>query len=164
MIEVEIANEQNIREISDKELQLVIEVIQECAKIEKTNDGEVSVILTDDITIQQLNLDYRGIDKVTDVLSFAMNEATEEEIELNFDDYDDFEDFEVPNILGDIIISIPRVIDQAKDYGHSFNRELAFLTLHGFLHLLGYDHKTEEEENVMINKQEYVLNSLGIMR
>ncbi|OEF99725.1 rRNA maturation RNase YbeY [Vulcanibacillus modesticaldus] len=160
MIQVETINEQEEREITEKEIQLIEAVIQEAAKVENITNGEVVITLVDDEKIHQLNLEYRGVDRPTDVLSFAMNEQGEDEFEIIYDDQDN----ELPNILGDIIISIPRVIKQAIEYGHSFERELGFLTVHGFLHLIGYDHLTDEEEKVMFAKQEQILGNLKLLR
>lgn len=119
------------------------QLINKAAAMEMRQSGELSITFCDDARIHELNREFRGIDQPTDVLSFPMD--------------DDI-------LLGDIIISIPRAEAQAVDYGHSFNRELSFLALHGFLHLLGYDHETEEEEKVMIAKQEHILQKLGILR
>lgn len=161
MIDVEIINNQTEKLISEENNQLIELVIQTVAELEEVIDGEVVVTLVDEQAIHELNLQYRGIDRPTDVLSFAMNEQDEEELDFIFDDEDDMD---VPNMLGDIIISIPRVISQAEDYGHSFERELGFLTVHGFLHLIGYDHNTEDEEKIMFGKQEVVLEKIKLFR
>lgn len=160
MISVEIVNEQIEYEITDQSTELIEKVIIEAANIEGINDGEVVITLVNDDTIHNLNRDYRGVDRPTDVLSFAMNEASDDELEIFFED----ENEEYPNMLGDIIISIPRTIEQAKEYGHSFERELGFLTVHGFLHLLGFDHDNAEDEKIMFDKQEKVLENLQLLR
>lgn len=160
MISVEIVNEQTEYEITDQSTELIEKVIIEAANIEGINDGEVVITLVNDDTIHNLNRDYRGVDRPTDVLSFAMNEASDDELEIFFED----ENEEYPNMLGDIIISIPRTIEQAKEYGHSFERELGFLTVHGFLHLLGFDHDNAEDEKIMFDKQEKVLENLQLLR
>jgi len=147
-------------EITEEHLQLLEKVIKETAKIEGVLDGEVAVSLVNDQMIHELNKNYRGIDRPTDVLSFAMNEEIDEDMEFIYDE----EEESIPNTLGDIVISIPRTIEQASEYGHSFERELGFLTIHGFLHLLGYDHDKEEEEKVMFEKQEKVLANLELLR
>lgn len=116
-------------------------------------DAELSVTFVDKAEIQEINRDYRQKDKVTDVISFAFEE--EEDI---------FEGMDVPRVLGDIIICTDVAIEQAEQYGHSFERELGFLTLHGFLHLLGYDHMTEEDEKVMFGRQKDILNQFGLTR
>jgi len=161
MIDVEIINNQTEKSISEENNQLIELVIQTVANLEEVLNGEVVVTLVDEQAIHELNLQYRGIDRPTDVLSFAMNEQDEEELDFIFDDEDDMD---VPNMLGDIIISIPRVISQAEEYGHSFERELGFLTVHGFLHLIGYDHNTEDEEKIMFGKQEVVLEKIKLFR
>ena len=115
---------------------------------------EVSVLLTDNATIRMLNSEYRGKDMPTDVLSFALSEGEEPEI------------IEGPqqNLLGDIIISVEKAAEQAAEYGHSEEREIAFLTVHGMLHLLGYDHETQEERAQMRQEEEHILQLLGIGR
>lgn len=117
-------------------------------------NGEVSVTLTNNDYIHQLNREYRQIDRPTDVLSFALNESEEPDIE-NGPDID---------VLGDIILSVERAEEQAADYGHSLRREIAFLTVHGMLHLLGYDHMEEADRLEMEKEQRYVMEQLGISR
>lgn len=118
---------------------------------------EISLSFVDDEEIRELNNEYRQIDKKTDVLSFPL---------VEIEDFRDLEENEpmIPILLGDIIISVPTAIEQAEDYGHSFNREVSFLACHSILHLLGYDHMDEDEAKYMEEKQERVLNSLGITR
>lgn len=115
---------------------------------------EVSVTFVDNDTIQELNREHRAKDMPTDVLSFAMLEGEE---------MADLPEGE-PLPLGDIIISLERCQEQATDYGHSFERELGFLTAHGMLHLLGYDHQTPAEEAAMMAKTEEILAELGLTR
>ena len=117
-------------------------------------NSEVSVTLTNDEYIHRLNQEYRGLDRPTDVLSFAFVDSEEPEIE------------EGPEleVLGDIIISLERAWAQAQEYGHSMERELSFLTVHGMLHLLGYDHMEEEERMEMEEEQRYIMGKLGISR
>ena len=117
-------------------------------------NGEVSVTLTNNDYIHQLNRKYRQIDRPTDVLSFALNESEEPDIENGPD----------INVLGDIILSVERAEEQAVDYGHSLRREIAFLTVHGMLHLLGYDHMEEADRLEMEKEQRYVMEQLGISR
>lgn len=116
--------------------------------------AEVSLMLTDDESIHEMNREYRGIDRPTDVLSFALEEGEEEEI------------FGGPeeNLLGDIIISVETAVRQAEEYGHSVEREMSFLALHGMLHLLGYDHMEEEERQEMRAQEKAILAALGINR
>ena len=117
-------------------------------------NGEVSVTLTNNDYIHQLNRKYRQIDRPTDVLSFALNESEEPDIENGPD----------INVLGDIILSVERAEEQAADYGHSLRREIAFLTVHGMLHLLGYEHTEEADRLEMEKEQRYVMEQLGISR
>lgn len=116
--------------------------------------GEVSVSFVSDEEIHELNRDYRGVDRPTDVLSFALNEG------------EDFPELgeEGEALLGDIIISVPTAIRQANEYNHTFKREVGFLLVHGFLHLNGYDHEDEETEKEMFDLQEQVLTSIGLTR
>ena len=123
-------------------------------KLYGVENGEVSVTLTNNTYIHQLNKQYRGIDRPTDVLSFALNESEEPEIEDGPD----------VNVLGDLIISVERAQEQAADYGHSVRREVAFLTVHGMLHLLGYDHMEEADRLEMEAEQRFVMEKLGIPR
>lgn len=114
---------------------------------------EVSVTFVDDDTIQGLNKEHRGLDKPTDVLSFAQLEG--EDVPLAEDE---------PVMLGDLVISLERARDQAEQFGHSFERELGFLTAHGMLHLLGYDHQTDAEHEEMTRVTEQILAPLGLTR
>ena len=158
---------------------LLHEVIEAAAKYLKLPEGiELDLSIVSNEEIQALNRDYRGLDKPTDVLSFALTEVSSE-YDVDFAHLDlaeeaeetedleetEFEDEEaIPQHLGDIIISYPRAQEQAQDYGHSLDRELAFLAVHGFLHLNGYDHQTEEEAKEMFRIQEEVLTTYGLTR
>lgn len=158
---------------------LLNEVIEAAAKYLNLPEGiELDLSIVSNEEIQVLNRDYRGLDKPTDVLSFALTEVTSE-FDVDFAHLDlteeaeetedleetEFEDEEaIPQHLGDIIISYPRAQEQAQDYGHSLDRELAFLAVHGFLHLNGYDHQTEEEAQEMFRIQEEVLTTYGLTR
>ena len=128
-------------------------------------DYQVSVILTDDAGIREVNLAERNIDRATDVLSFPMAYY---ETPADFDSLEQQDDVFDPEtgeyLLGDIMISADHVRGQAESYGHSEKRELAFLTAHSMLHLMGYDHETDAERLVMEEKQEAILNELGITR
>ncbi|MGV3041446.1 rRNA maturation RNase YbeY [Staphylococcus rostri] len=115
--------------------------------------AELSVSFVDKTEIQEINRDYRDKDKVTDVISFAFEE--EEDV---------FEGADIPRVLGDIIICTDVAKDQAEQYNHSFERELGFLALHGFLHLLGYDHMTEADEKEMFGRQDAILTAFGLTR
>jgi len=137
-------------------IDLIETVLQKCFAVEKLEKKNlyVSIILTTPEEIRKTNQKYRNIDKETDVLSFPMFEK--EEIEKLTGKF--------PEALGDIMISIGRVKEQAKEYGHSFERELSYMVVHGFYHLLGYDHMEEEEKRKMRQKEEYVLDLLNIKR
>lgn len=146
-------------EVSDELLATLARVLEAAAELEEV-EGEVTVTFVDNESIHELNRDYRGIDRPTDVLSFAMNEEGEEEMEIILDEEMD----ELPNMLGDIVISIPKAHEQAEEYGHSFEREMGFLVAHGFLHLLGYDHETAEDEKEMFARQDEILNRVRLVR
>ncbi|MFO3689639.1 rRNA maturation RNase YbeY [Staphylococcus felis] len=134
------------------------EHIRELLNFAKTKEGisedaELSVTFVDEEEIQAINKEYRNKDRVTDVISFAF----EEQEEL-------FEGVDLPRVLGDIIICTDVAKAQANEYNHSFERELGFLALHGFLHLLGYDHMNDEEEREMFGRQKIILNDFGLTR
>ncbi|APC48226.1 rRNA maturation RNase YbeY [Virgibacillus halodenitrificans] len=121
-----------------------------------SREAEVSINFVNNKEIQELNRNYRQKDTPTDVISFAMQEKVDGEIDIVGED--------IPLILGDIVISIDKAKEQAADYDHSLERELGFLAVHGFLHLLGYDHMSHEEEKLMFKKQEAILGEFGIER
>ena len=144
-----------------KEYEEIIEkVVKECFETEELTDSKmyINIILTTSKNIREYNKKYRNIDKETDVLSFPMFEKEE------LDKKTKNKDFKNLDILGDMIISIPKVEEQAKEYGHSFERELAYMVVHSFYHLMGYDHMIEEDKSVMRAKEENVLNKLKIKR
>lgn len=135
-----------------KELDTVKKVLDTAIKKEKLDNVSFNLIIVDNKYIHKLNKEYRNIDRETDVITFALEDES---------------DLILPNderVLGDIYISIDKAKSQAEEYGHSLLRELAFLAVHGFYHLLGYDHQTKEEEEVMFKKQEEVLEEYGIRR
>lgn len=135
-----------------KELDTVKKVLDTAIKKEKLDNVSFNLIIVDNKYIHKLNKEYRNIDRETDVITFALEDES---------------DLVLPNderVLGDIYISIDKARSQAEEYGHSLLRELAFLAVHGFYHLLGYDHQTKEEEEVMFKKQEEVLEEYGIRR
>lgn len=139
----------------------ILYVIEECFKEEKLGDLNlsISVTLTIPENIRKLNKEYRNIDKETDVLSFPMFEKYEiDEIVANKQKQ------LVKETIGDIVISIEKVQEQAKEYGHSFERELSYMLVHGFYHLMGYDHIEEEDKSKMRPKEEKILNKLKILR
>ena len=140
-------------------------VVNKCFEVEELENTNLymSITLTTPEEIQNVNRKHRNIDKATDVLSFPMFEKNE--IEQIVNKYrENTEEPEKIDILGDIVISIPRVYEQAEEYGHSFERELSYMIVHGFYHLMGYDHMAEEEKRVMRQKEEAVLSALGISR
>lgn len=147
-MEIEVFNETN-EEIS--ELDFLKDFLMKVAFDEKLENVIFNVIIVDNEKIHEINREYRNIDRPTDVISFAL------------EDDDSFNRTDI-RVLGDIYISIDKVRSQAEEYGHSFKRELYFLATHGFLHLLGYDHMTSEDEEVMFKKQEEVLSKYGIER
>ena len=140
--------------------EIIKKVVEQCFKEEKLEQSKlyVSITLTTPDNIHKINKQYRDVDRETDVLSFPMYEK--EEIDKKIEN----QDFEHEDVLGDIIISIERVKEQAKEYGHSFEREFAYMIVHGFYHLMGYDHIKEEDKIIMRPKEENVLNKLGIKR
>ncbi|RFU61330.1 rRNA maturation RNase YbeY [Bacillus sp. V59.32b] len=143
--------------VNEEAEKLVEGVLQFAAKSEGIETGsELSVTFVDNARIREINKEYRSKDAPTDVISFAMEELGENEIEVI--------GTEIPRMLGDIIISIERAAEQAEEYGHSIDRELGFLALHGFLHLLGYDHMNEADEKKMFTKQKEILNQYGLTR
>lgn len=144
----EIINEtkEEVKEIEDMK-----KVLEHAIEVEKVGQVCFNVILVDNTFIHELNKKYRGIDRETDVISFAL------------EDYKDMPNTGI-RVLGDIYISLEKAHSQAIEYGHSFKREICFLSVHGFLHLLGYDHMIKEEEEVMFGRQELILNEAGITK
>ena len=147
-------------EENDQYEEIIKKVVEQCFKEEKIENSKlyISITLTTPKHIHEINKQYRNVDRATDVLSFPMFEKNEidEKIKNN--------DFEHEDVLGDIVISIEKVEEQAKEYGHSFERELSYMVVHSFYHLLGYDHMTEEDKKEMREKEENVLGILGIRR
>lgn len=148
MNQVEIINQTN-EEVN--ELETIKKLVDFTLKHQNIENAIFNIIIVDNKTIHYLNKEYRGIDRSTDVISFAL------------EDESDFVKLEY-RVLGDIYISIEKAREQAQTYGHSFLRELSFLTVHGILHLLGYDHMNIEDEKVMFELQELILNEYGIKR
>ena len=146
-------------EENSKYIELVEKVIGQAFKTENIDEINlyINIILTNPENIKKINKRYRKIDKETDVLSFPMFEK--EEIENMKNNGNNIEE-----ALGDIVISIERVKEQAEEYGHSFERELAYMLVHGFYHLMGYDHMEENDKKMMREKEEGVLNLLHITR
>lgn len=150
------------QDIEEKEQyeRVIRKVLEYCFKEEniESSNMEITITLTTPENIKKINREYRNIDKATDVLSFPMFEKDELDKKIKE------KDFEHEDILGDIIISIEKVEKQAKEYGHSFERELSYMLVHGFYHLMGYDHIKEEDKKIMRPKEEKILNDLKIMR
>ena len=146
---LDIDEEQNYIDILNK-------VLKQCFKEEKLSKKNVyvNVVLTNPANIRKLNTEYRNIDKETDVLSFPMFEKGELEKVKDLKE----------DMLGDIVISIERVLEQAKEYEHSFERELAYMAVHGFYHLMGYDHMEENDKKEMRKKEENILEKLKILK
>ncbi|TXC89987.1 rRNA maturation RNase YbeY [Metabacillus litoralis] len=144
-------------ELTEEQVKTVEDLLQFAAETENVkHDAEVSVTFVTNERIQEVNREFRDKDQPTDVISFALEEMGEGELEII--------GLDQPPMLGDIIISIQRAKEQAEEYGHSFIRELGFLACHGFLHLLGYDHMNEQDEKEMFTKQKDILNSYGLKR
>jgi probable rRNA maturation factor len=133
-------------------LEILEPLLTYALEVENVDNLEFNVIIINNEEIHKINKEYRGIDRPTDVISFAL------------EDYKDIKYENDYRVLGDIYISIDKVKEQAKEYGHSEKRELAFLAVHGLLHLLGYDHMEKEDEKVMFSKQELILDGYGITK
>lgn len=153
-MEITIRREPENLDVPQEALDAVRRAVLTVGELYGVMDAEVSVTLTDDAHIHVLNRDYRSVDRPTDVLSFALTESEEPAI------------LDAPYgvVLGDLVISLERVAAQAEEYGHSVLRELSFLTVHGMLHLLGYDHIEEEDRVEMEEEQRHVMDVLGIAR
>ncbi|HZG55866.1 rRNA maturation RNase YbeY [Paenibacillus sp.] len=172
-LRLELTNEQDEIALPEGLEQRFAELLAIAGELESVDGGDVSVTIVDDEAIRALNAQYRGLDKPTDVLSFSMWEEGEhetpirygEETEESEEEAEDDEFMELPDDpIGDIVISAATAKRQSEEYGHSFERELGFLFVHGFLHLIGYDHGDEEAERAMTEKQEQVLGRAGLQR
>ncbi|MBQ3145496.1 MAG: rRNA maturation RNase YbeY [Clostridia bacterium] len=143
-------------EENEKYISILKKVLEKCFIEEKLNNKNlyINIVLTNPENIRKINKEHRNIDKETDVLSFPMFEKEELENinKLNQD------------ILGDIVISIDKVQEQAKEYGHSFERELSYMAVHGFYHIMGYDHMEETDKKIMRQKEENILKKLNILK
>lgn len=140
--------------------EIIKKVVKQCFEVEKLTNSKlyIEITLTTPEEIRKINKQYRNVDSETDVLSFPM--FTKEEIDEKISN----NNFEQEDILGDIVISVQRVREQAEEYGHSFEREFAYMLVHGFYHLMGYDHVEEADKKVMREKEENVLGILNINR
>ena len=143
-------------EENNEYIEIVRKVIKKCFEVENLDEKNlyINIVLTNPRNIKKMNKEYRNIDKETDVLSFPMFEKKELEERNNL----------IKDVLGDVVISIDRVKKQAIEYGHSFERELAYMVVHGFYHLMGYDHMEESDKTLMREKEENVLEKLNILR
>ena len=148
----------NFLDIKENEryIKTIMKVLEKCFETEELNDKNlyINIVLTNPENIKNMNNEYRNINKETDVLSFPMFEKEELEKRNNL----------IKDVLGDIVISIERVEEQAREYGHSFERELSYMTVHGFYHLMGYDHIKEEDKTIMRQKEEKILQELDILK
>ncbi|WP_026676345.1 rRNA maturation RNase YbeY [Fictibacillus gelatini] len=154
-LQIDFTDETNL--ISEEQLHTLRELFDIAARMEGiAGDAELSVTFVTDEKIQEINKEYRHKDQPTDVISFALEEMVEDEVEIIGAD--------LPRMLGDIIISVETAKRQAAEYGHSIMRELGFLAVHGFLHLIGYDHMNESDEKKMFARQDEILNEYGLTR
>ncbi len=163
---IEIHNDQDRMDITQE----IKNIISKC--VNKTLDMEgfelkvnVCITLVDNLRIEAVNLEYRGVDRATDVLSFPMLDLRVGQRNLVLDEFiNDIDPESGAVILGDIVISMEKVVEQAEEYGHSFERELGFLVVHGLLHLLGYDHTEREDRDIMRSREEAILGALDLVR
>lgn len=154
-LEIDLLDETS--ELSEKDTAYIAKLLNFAANMEEIDEGtEISLTFVDNHKIREINKEYRNKDSATDVISFAMEEMGEGEMAIV--------GVEMPRVLGDIIISVEKAKEQAEEYGHSFMRELGFLAVHGFLHLLGYDHMTSEDEKEMFSRQKDILDAFGLQR
>lgn len=157
-MQIELYDEKEFLDSSQEKL--ILDILQYASEnLEIEDAAEMSVTLVDNDEIQSINKEYRGKDRPTDVISFAIED------ELADDEFDlDLSQFDIPRQLGDIIISFDQLKEQAHSYGHSLERELGFLCVHGLLHLNGYDHQNEADEKRMFSLQESILEGFGLER
>ena len=158
-VQIVMGNQQDLIPVTAEHEQIVRKVLQEVARqFNLTDNTELSITFMDNSGIRELNRDYRGIDQATDVLSFAFDDDADSAGDI------EFVSGAATHVLGDIIISTEMAGLQAAEYGHSLNREIGFLTLHGALHLLGFDHMTDEETKEMRGWEEKILLDLKLSR
>lgn len=150
-MEVIIDNRQEQITYDEKLEEQMIQAVDKCLEKERLSKNvEVSISLVNNEEIHHLNREYRGVDKPTDVLSFPQ--------------YESFENIQGTIYLGDIVISLEKALEQSNEFGHSFEREVLFLTVHSMFHLMGYDHEGGEDTQIMRQKEEEVLKEMGILR
>lgn len=144
--------------LSEEQQQWLIRLIDYAADFMKlAGEIELSLTFVDNERIHAINREYRKVDRATDVISFALEELGEDEVSIQPEEGE-------PRVLGDIVVSLEKAKEQAESYAHSFERELGFLVVHGLLHLLGYDHMTQADEQEMFGLQEQILSSFGLSR
>lgn len=163
-LQLDWSNEQDKIEIPEAWIERLEQLLRLAGEAEGVKDGEVTLTFVDNEQIHQLNKEYRNIDRPTDVLSFAMQDDGTDELDIIFEVESEDEFDPISGMLGDIIISVDKAVQQSEEYGHTLEREIGFLFVHGFLHLIGYDHQDEESEKEMFAKQEAVLQKAGLSR
>lgn len=150
------------KHVSEEKIKLIEDILNFAGNYLKLPENtEMSVTLMDNEHIHEINKKYRGVDKPTDVISFAIEEDDPDEVPIILPED---EEFDIPKNIGDIMVSMDKVKEQAEYLGHSEDRELGFLVVHGFLHLNGYDHMKEEDEKKMFGLQREILDSYGLTR
>ena len=167
-MELIIDDRQDKLEISEELIEKIKDIILECLDYEDYDDNyEVSLSFVDNKEIHELNKEYRGIDRATDVLSFPMLDYPNKKffkdfyIDYNFDEtFLDGDEL----VLGDIVLSLERALEQSEEYNHSYKREVSYLVVHSILHLLGYDHMEEDDKAIMRKREEELLGELKISR
>lgn len=148
-------------QVSDDKIKLIKNVLDFAAdELDLAANTEMSVTLVNNDRIKEINRDYRGVDRATDVISFALGDQSDDLEVIMSDEMK----AEIPTNLGDIFVSVDKVKEQSDFLGHSFDRELGFLVVHGFLHLNGYDHMEPEDEKVMFDLQKKILNAYGLKK
>lgn len=150
------------KNVPEEKIKLIEDILNFAGSYLKLPENtEMSVTLMDNEHIHEINKKYRGVDKSTDVISFAIEEDDPDEVPIILPED---EEFDIPKNIGDIMVSMDKVKEQAEYLGHSEDRELGFLVVHGFLHLNGYDHMKEEDEKEMFGLQREILDSYGLTR
>lgn len=150
------------KNVPEEKIKLIEDILNFAGSYLKLPENtEMSVTLMDNEHIHEINKKYRGVDKPTDVISFAIEEDDPDEVSIILPED---EEFDIPKNIGDIMVSMDKVKEQAEYLGHSEDRELGFLVVHGFLHLNGYDHMKEEDEKEMFGLQREILDSYGLTR
>lgn len=150
------------KNVSEEKIKLIEDILNFAGNYLKLPENtEMSVTLMDNEHIHEINKKYRGVDKPTDVISFAIEEDDPDEVPIILPED---EEFDIPKNIGDIMVSMDKVKEQAEYLGHSEDRELGFLVVHGFLHLNGYDHMKEDDEKKMFGLQREILDSYGLTR